>query len=79
MKEMICSFCGRSSREVAMLPGVDANICVDCVKRANEMIDEHLRQVHSVPVGIEATQTPVSTAPKAKRKQKNPFVDADWK
>ena len=44
MKEMICSFCGRSSREVAMLPGVDANICVDCVKRANEMIDEHLRQ-----------------------------------
>ena len=45
----------------------------------NIRIDEHLRQVHSVPVGIEATQTPVSTAPKAKRKQKNPFVDADWK
>ena len=45
----------------------------------NIRIDEHLRQVHSVPVGIEATQTPVSTAPKARRKQKNPFVDADWK
>ena len=36
--ELVCSFCGRSSDEVPMLPGPDGNICVDCVKRANELI-----------------------------------------
>ena len=41
MKDLICSFCGRSSKEVAILPGADGNICVDCVKHANEMIARH--------------------------------------
>ena len=41
MKELFCSFCGRSSKEVAMLPGADGNICVDCVRHANEMIARH--------------------------------------
>ena len=44
MKELFCSFCGRSSKEVAMIPGPDANICVDCVKHANEMVEEHAKK-----------------------------------
>ena len=36
--ELFCSFCGRSSREVAIVPGADGNICVDCVKHASEMV-----------------------------------------
>ena len=44
MKELTCSFCGRSSKEVAIIPGPDANICVDCVKHANELIDTHTRK-----------------------------------
>ena len=39
-QELHCSFCGRSSREVAVLPGIDGNICVDCVKHANEIISQ---------------------------------------
>ena len=38
-KSLKCSFCGRTSHEVAVFPGVDGNICVDCVKMANGMID----------------------------------------
>ena len=26
--ELFCSFCGRSSRDVAVIPGADGNICV---------------------------------------------------
>ena len=43
-EELVCSFCGRSSREVAVIPGPDANICVDCVAHANEMVTKHARQ-----------------------------------
>ena len=43
MKEIYCSFCGRSSKEVSMIPGPDANICVDCVRHAGEMIDRHAK------------------------------------
>ena len=38
---LCCSFCGRSSKEVSVIPGADANICVDCVRQANEMIAQH--------------------------------------
>ena len=27
-EEYICSFCGRSSRDVSVIPGADGNICV---------------------------------------------------
>ena len=37
-EEYICSFCGRSSREVTIIPGADGNICIDCVRHANEMV-----------------------------------------
>ena len=35
---LYCSFCGRSSKEVAVIAGPDANICTDCVKHVNEMV-----------------------------------------
>ena len=37
-EELFCSFCGRSSREVAVIPGADGAICVDCVRHASEMV-----------------------------------------
>ncbi len=37
---LTCSFCGRDADEVSIIPGPDANICVDCVERANEIIAE---------------------------------------
>ena len=42
----------------------------------NIRIDEHLRQVRSVPVSIQPTQTPIATKPKPR--DKNPFIDSDW-
>ncbi len=35
-----CSFCGRSEKEVPLIPGVDADICVDCVKYINQILAE---------------------------------------
>ena len=49
MKELVCSFCGRSSREVAVIPGADGNICVDCVRHADEMVRRHERQSEAAP------------------------------
>ena len=37
-RELKCSFCGRDSSEVAVIPGADGNICVDCVKHASEIV-----------------------------------------
>lgn len=56
-EEYICSFCGRSSREVAVIPGADGNICVDCVKHANEMVTRHEKQATDVPP-LPPTPTP---------------------
>lgn len=55
-----CSFCGRTSDQVPMIPGVDGCICVECVKRANEMIDRHEKE--SKGAGKELPPTP---SPKA--------------
>lgn len=57
MKELTCSFCGRSSREVSIIPGADGNICVDCVRHANEMVERHTRQSEAVP-DLPPTPTP---------------------
>ena len=46
-RELTCSFCGRSSDEVSMIPGPDANICVDCLNHAHEMVGEHARKAHA--------------------------------
>ena len=41
MKDLRCSFCGRSWKDVVLVPGPDkANICADCVRKAQAVIDE---------------------------------------
>ena len=49
MKRLTCSFCGRSSEEVTIIPGVEGNICVDCVRHANDLVNEHERQARVAP------------------------------
>ena len=58
--ELVCSFCGRSSDEVPMLPGPDGNICVDCVKRANELISvgDAVKKGGDEPPPLPPTPTP---------------------
>lgn len=53
-----CSFCGRSSEEVPVIPGVDGCICVDCVKRANEMVDRHEKKEKGPQVKLPPTPSP---------------------
>ena len=48
-EEIYCSFCGRGSDEVTVIPGVDGNICVDCVKHANAMVSRHESQANDAP------------------------------
>ena len=52
-----CSFCGRSSEEVGMIPGQDACICVDCTKRAHEMVTR-LEKADSKPKPLPPTPAP---------------------
>ena len=56
-EEYICSFCGRSSREVTIIPGADGNICIDCVRHANEMVTRHEKQATGAPP-LPPTPTP---------------------
>ena len=56
-EEFFCSFCGRSSREVSIIPGADGNICVDCVRHANDMIARHSQKAEDVPP-LPPTPTP---------------------
>ena len=55
--EYYCSFCGRSSEEVSLIPGADGNICVDCVKHANEMVERHRKSSGDV-APLPPTPTP---------------------
>ena len=57
---LVCSFCGRTSDEVSMLPGPDGNICVDCVKRANELISigDAVKSGGDEPPPLPPTPTP---------------------
>ena len=55
--ELFCSFCGRSSKEVAVIPGADGNICVDCVRHANEMVSRHEKSAGKTPP-LPPTPTP---------------------
>ena len=55
--ELQCSFCGRSSKEVAVIPGADGNICVDCVRHANDMVERAEKQLSKTP-DLPPTPTP---------------------
>ena len=56
-EEYICSFCGRSSKEITIIPGADGNICTDCVKHANDMVTRHEKQATGAPP-LPPTPTP---------------------
>ena len=58
MKKLTCSFCGRSSNEVPVIPGADGNICVDCVRHANEMVTRHEKQSAPKPKPLPPTPAP---------------------
>ena len=58
MNKLTCSFCGRSSDEVSMIPGPDANICVDCVRHANEMVTRHEKNAAGKVPPLPPTPTP---------------------
>ena len=58
MKKLTCSFCGRSSDEVSIIPGPDANICVDCVRHASEMVERHEKAVAEDVPPLPPTPTP---------------------
>ena len=49
MKKLRCSFCGRTSDEVTILPGDTGNICIDCVKRANAIVDSVEEEIAAKP------------------------------
>ena len=53
-----CSFCGRTSDQVAVIPGVDGNICVDCVKHAHEMVSRHEKQAKAKTAPLPPTPSP---------------------
>ena len=67
-EEYICSFCGRSSREVTIIPGADGNICIDCVRHANEMVTRHEKQATGAP------PLPPTPSPKAIKEFLDQFV-----
>ena len=58
-EEYFCSFCGRSSKEIAVIPGVDGAICVDCVRHANEMVTRHEKSANAAPP-LPPTPTPMA-------------------
>jgi len=44
-----CSFCGRSAEEVeSLISGPDVHICNDCVNSANDIIEKHRKESHSL-------------------------------
>ena len=55
--DLFCSFCGRGSSEVAIIPGVDGGICVDCVRHANEMVERAEKKAGGAPA-LPPTPTP---------------------
>ena len=55
--DLFCSFCGRGSSEVAIIPGTDGGICVDCVRHANEMVERAEKKAGGAPA-LPPTPTP---------------------
>ena len=51
-EECRCSLCGRSSKEIPVLPGVDGGICVECVEQAHQLIMERAPEEVKARAGI---------------------------
>ena len=51
-EECCCSLCGRSSKEIPVLPGVDGGICVECVEQAHQLIMERAPEEVKARAGI---------------------------
>ncbi len=69
MKKQKCSFCGRSEKEVQLLPGIDACICVDCIAYASEMLLDH-SHMHKA-----ANPKPAALPPTPSAKEIKAFLD----
>lgn len=57
-----CSFCGRSVKEVPLLPGLYGNICNDCVKIASQIIQENEKKSQE-----NAAEKPLPPTPSPKK------------
>ncbi len=54
-----CSYCGRSESEVPLIPGVDgSNICVECVKYLNKILEEKEPKKKKEPAPLPPTPSP---------------------
>ena len=68
-EEYFCSFCGCSSKDVSLIPGLYGNICVDCVKQASEMV-----KLHEKKAAAEVPPLPPTPTPKAIREFLDQYV-----
>jgi len=50
MKELRCSFCGKSQKEVKkLIAGPSAYICDECIELCNEIVNEDLEKESNLP------------------------------
>ena len=55
----ICTFCGRSSREVKLLiNGISGCICDECAKQAYEIVKEQLDEKSKSELGLNQKDLP---------------------
>ena len=63
-EELHCSFCGRSSKVIPVIPGIDGGICVECVEHAHEILNEtapaEVRAAAGIKTGCEDEKKPVA-------------------
>ena len=60
----VCSFCGRSGKDVPLVPGLEANICVDCIEYAHEML--HISDLKEKETAGKKKIAPLPPTPSAK-------------
>lgn len=60
----VCSFCGRSGKDVPLVPGLEANICVDCIEYAHEML--HISDLKEKETPGKKKIAPLPPTPSAK-------------
>ena len=74
-KQIFCSFCGRSSREVIVFPGPnDANICADCAKNVTDAVREAEKEAERA-AGKDGASTLPALGPVPAPKEIKAFLD----